>query len=775
LRVPASILSWLSRLPAQAAQGVWRELDSLFDSRYYAATYPDVAHSRLHPLTHFLLFGAREGRRPNPFFDATFYRAANPGLGESTNPLLHYSRRGWKQDQRPNEWFDPVFYRAANALPEHTPPLVHYIEAIRSGRQVVALPDPADFLPAPQASAAAPPDVRPVDIIVRVCAGLEKTKGCLESILGSECRTPFDLILLRDSACDAEVTAYLGAIATAHGARVIEGKEHDLSLTPAIQLHPDRDVVLLHGHARVAGDWLDRLAAAAHSGPRTGTATPFTNDGGLFSYPLVNSANAEPHNFAEIDRAAREVNCDVRLDVPGIHGHCAFFRRECLDEAGPLDMADLKAFCKRALSKGWLHLLAADVFVAMQGTSQLGNVPGDDVIRLYGHDPAQARRIALTAALIRRSGKDVILNVSHGFGGGIEESIRKQQETDRAVMLTLEPSIGGMLRLSGVSRDSFRLWANLPAHQDALLLLLKSFGVTRVHIHHLMGHTEAMPRLVRELGVPVDFTIHDYFVVCPQVTLTRADGTYCGEPEEEGCNQCITGRPCGTADIRSWRSGHSWVVTGSDRVLAPSRDTAERFARYFPDTAIDVIPHEEPPSEWPPPAPGRIGADEPLRIAVLGAMVAHKGIRNLRACAALAREQRLPLAFTLIGAVGERRPEPFPQTGRYTAEQLPELVRSVDPHLIWFPGQAPETYSFTLSFTLRHGLPVAAPGIGAFPERLAGRSWTWLLPWASTAEQWVVFFTGVRQDHFVPGVPPQCQTHHPERPAVFPGRVRCVP
>ena len=50
-------------------------------------------------------------------------------------------------------------------------------------------------------------------------------------------------------------------------------------------------------------------------------------------------------------------------------------------------------------------------------------------------------------------------------------------------------------------------------------MVLKSAGVTRVHIHHLMSMDIDARALVHQLGVPFDVTVHDYFAICPQVNL----------------------------------------------------------------------------------------------------------------------------------------------------------------------------------------------------------------------------------------------------------------
>ena len=85
-------------------------------------------------------------------------------------------------------------------------------------------------------------------------------------------------------------------------------------------------------------------------------------------------------------------------------------------------------------------------------------------------------------------------------------------------------------------------------------------------------------------------------------------------------------------------------------------------------------------------------------------------------------------------------------TGEYAEADLPALLAKVKPHVVWFPAQWPETYSFTLSAAIDAGLPIVATRIGAFPERLEGRALTWLVdPEASTEEWLAVFEQGARR------------------------------
>jgi SAM-dependent methyltransferase len=67
----------------------------LFDPVWYLITYPDVAASRMNPLTHYLKHGGLEGRSPGPRFDGAWYLETYPDVASAAiNPLVHYLEFG---------------------------------------------------------------------------------------------------------------------------------------------------------------------------------------------------------------------------------------------------------------------------------------------------------------------------------------------------------------------------------------------------------------------------------------------------------------------------------------------------------------------------------------------------------------------------------------------------------------------------------------------------------------------------------------------------------
>ena len=108
----------------------------VFDATYYTYVNPDINVFDLNPLTHFLLFGEAEGRRPNALFDPEWYLGQENVPQEVTKPLLHYLETGG-QETDPSPVFNTDYYLGRNKDlngEEALTPLGHYLSSSRSER-----------------------------------------------------------------------------------------------------------------------------------------------------------------------------------------------------------------------------------------------------------------------------------------------------------------------------------------------------------------------------------------------------------------------------------------------------------------------------------------------------------------------------------------------------------------------------------------------------------------------------------------------------------------
>jgi GT2 family glycosyltransferase/glycosyltransferase involved in cell wall biosynthesis len=604
-----------------------------------------------------------------------------------------------------------------------------------------------------------------VDVIVPVDARSVGLRACLDSVLAAKQSTAYELVIVNDANPDAELARLLRALADERKITLLTqpvAQGFAATVNRAARVHPDRDIVVLHPDSEVCDNWLDRLAAHANSGRDVGTVTPFASFGGVAGYPRMDARNATPDGYSAgtLDSLFRRVNAGRYVAVPVAYGPCVYFRRACLESVGAFDDSFSSGpygveqdFSLRAASAGFRHLLAGDVYVQSEGGLAAGAGDGRDaghrasaLAKLYPEysarhaeflagDPARPFRRAVDLARLRESSRPLICFIAHAWGGGIRRHMADLASliAERCEVLLLEPAAGDCVRLSWFrDGEDFAAYFTLPADIAALASLLRALGVARLHFHHVHGLPRSVLDLPAAVGVPYDCTLHDYYAICPQYHLVTEKGDYCGEPDARGCATCLARRPGQWGlDISSWRGAFGRLLRAADRVIAPSHDVEQRIARYFPDVRVTVVAHPEP-------AAGPLR--RVVRVAVLGNLTPEKGLHAVVACAADARARGLQLAFRVLGSTTLAIPQwpdaPLSIHGQYAENELQSLIEAERPDVIWFPAQVPETYSYTLSVAMATEIPIVASALGAFPERLAGRTRASLLPWDASAAQW---------------------------------------
>lgn len=646
--------------------------------------------------------------------------------------------------------------------------------------------------PAPQPQRA--PD-HPVDIIVPVYRGLADTQLCVNSVLASTCATPYRLVIINDASPEPEVTTWLRERAAQEPRITLLENPENLGFVGTVNrgmaLSDSHDVLLLNSDTEVANDWLDRIRRAAYSDRKVASVTPFSNNATICSYPKFCQDNRLPRGYdtARMDALCAQTNPGAVVDVPTGVGFCMYIRRDCLAQVGLFDTTHFgkgygeeNDFCQRAAQAGWRNLHLLDTFVLHTGGVSFGasKSPREqaametlrrlhpryeaDVHAFVQGDPAQPYRFALDLARVLAPRLPVVLAVLHDRAGGTVRHARElaQHLQAQASFVLLRPTAQGVQLGLPSEDDALQLHFALPAQEAALVQLLRQLGVQHIHYHHLLGHSATVKNLPALLGVGYDFTAHDFYSFCPQISLTIDTNAYCGEQGLEQCHQCLRRNPApGGASIEAWRSQHAPFVQGARNVLVPSRDAARRFVRFAPSAHIRLAPHTDVPetTHLPTPTPRPVVTGAPLKIVVIGALSTIKGADVLEDVATEAARRNAPIEFHLLG-YGYRHLRAQPRArltvhGSYDEKDLPALLQWLQPDLAWFPAQWPETYSYTLSACLQAGLPVVAPDLGAFAERLAGRPWSWVHPWANSTADWVQWFAQLREAHFAPLQPPQ--------------------
>lgn len=774
-----------------------------FDGKWYVWQYPDVGDGPLNPLAHFVTHGMAEGREPNAFFSTRWYLSTFPDIrGSGELAAHHFCLFGAAEMRSPGPNFD--MRRYADQYPDQAAsgldPLGHYLaigrgEGRNVGTRYLHLWDLVDKQPsAPSHEQAETTAV--VDVIVPVYRGLAETRACIEALFAARNNCRVRVRLYNDVSPEPEVTAYLRDVAAREDVTLSENAANlgfvgtvNAGMRAAMAARDCDAVVLLNSDTEVANDWLDRLLL--HAGkPSTGTVTASSNNATICSYPQI-GGNALPAGFevAEIDRHAARVNAGESVEIPTAIGFCMLITRECLERVGYFDeeafgrgYGEENDFCMRASALGFRHLHALDVFVKHVGEVSFAedSHPGKEnagriirerypdyepsVARFCATDPGRVARMRLTFALWRERRQPVTAIITHDLGGGTERQVLSinQRLSQSGHVVIIRPSIGhkSLIRIENLSPyDHFDVVIDA-IDGAGFAQLLELLGVSAIQVHHLYDHGDMIRDGLAQAGIPYTYDLHDYYAVCPQITLTTVEQEYCGEPAPSGCDACIAARPSlGATDIRNWREAQEWVVLGATEVRAPSHDVAKRIQRYFPVAPV-VRYHEPYPAIAIPPLRGQpVGADSPLRVVMLGVMSLTKGRKKVFEAIAAAERLQLPMTFHLIGDSQGHLPEAsegrFTSTGWYTEDQLSGLIEAARPDLFLFASAAPETYSFTLTEAMSTGRPILATNLGAFAERLEGYQASALYPHEISGAELAARLWAFGGEHFPQYVAPK--------------------
>jgi GT2 family glycosyltransferase len=224
-----------------------------------------------------------------------------------------------------------------------------------------------------------------VDIVVPVYRGEAETRACVESVLAATVRTPYELVVVDDASPEPAISAWLRDLARQGRITLIANAANRgfvASVNEGMSRNPGRDVILLNSDTEVADGWIDRLVAHFAADASIGTATPFSNNATICSYPRTLAANAMPagETTASLDAAFAAANAGRLVDIPTAVGFCMAITRRALGRVGLFDHERYGAgygeevdFCMRTARAGLRNVLAGDVFVKHVGEVSFGD------------------------------------------------------------------------------------------------------------------------------------------------------------------------------------------------------------------------------------------------------------------------------------------------------------------------------------------------------------------------------------------------------------------
>lgn len=212
-------------------------------------------------------------------------------------------------------------------------------------------------------------------IVIPVFNAFAEVRACLETVRANSAAA--EVLVINDASSDPRIDVLLEQWEGESAQHRVITHAQNQGFVRAVNRGIEEfggDVVLLNSDTRVTPGWLEALRDCLQSDTDIATATPWTNNGEIASFPDLCVAAPLPDNLEQLAAAIAAAGQPVYPEIPTAVGFCMAISRQALDVVGPFD-ADLfgrgygeeNDFSLRAKSAGFRNVLCDNAYVAHIG------------------------------------------------------------------------------------------------------------------------------------------------------------------------------------------------------------------------------------------------------------------------------------------------------------------------------------------------------------------------------------------------------------------------
>lgn len=488
-----------------------------------------------------------------------------------------------------------------------------------------------------------------VDIIIPIYNAYEELCVCLESLYKYTDLKKNRLILINDNSPDERIKTYLDEQLSDEKNIIVIHNSQNKGFSGNINIGMSQsevnDVILLNSDTVLTKNWVEKLRACAYRDAGIGTVTPLSNNATLCSVPNSFDENTLPEGMP-IDTAAEIVEKAGLKRYPRISvgmGFCMYVKREAINCVGNFDAATFgkgygeeNDFCNRCEQLGFYNAMCDDTYIYHSGTKSFISKEKEKLIR--DHERILFERYP---QLMQYNEKYVATRPNEDIADNLKIYFDLYNDKKNVLLwayadfrATEEDHIGGtqmhVCHLTEKLKDRYNVFVAARSYDylvvtayidektysfkfyigdmhtfqpisDPVLAktirnILIAFRINLVHVHHTKKTSFDIFYEAEKLDIPVIFTAHDFYCLCPTINMLDEGNEICMDKECYDCKSCLNSKLNITADdnyIKMWRNHYNDVLEKCRLIITPSDNTKEYICKYYPNlkNKIQTIEH----------------------------------------------------------------------------------------------------------------------------------------------------------------------------------------
>lgn len=314
----------------------------------------------------------------------------------------------------------------------------------------------------------------------------------------------------------------------------------------------------------------------------------------------------------------------------------------------------------------------------------------------------------------------------HNLGGGATQFLNEKLDNDwefrkQAILIRyLDQSRGYKVDIIQNRNVSSYM---VPSY-NRIKMLLSKFNFSCIFVNELFEYENIyrwlalLEELKEQKNCDLIYLLHDYYCICPVASLAVNSERFCNLDYDCGaCLKKVNYDLTTYGDIREWRKNWKNFLTQCTKIIAFSKDTKKRIQDVYGDIPVDIIPH----TIYKELRKVKVKKNNThiLHVGILGNLSKIKGVDIIKQMIEYVRLSELPIRFILIGDVyGENITESskFCKTGKYSREELPQILEKNKIDIVFVASVIPETFSYTTHEAVMMNIPIACFDLGAQAE-----------------------------------------------------------